>query len=62
MTGSRVLETREHLELPADRIDAMAVSSTDDHPSGYGMQVYAKAVAKAVMHDEIGALRALRRP
>lgn len=61
LTGSRVLESREHLEeLPVDRIDAMAVSSTDDHPSGYGMQMYAKAVAKAVMRDEIGALRALR--
>jgi hypothetical protein len=61
LAGSRILMTREHIEVPTDRIEAMAVSDTDDHPSGYGMQVYAKAVARAVMQDEAGALGALRR-
>ena len=51
VTGHRVVELREVMPLPADRLDRMNISASNFHPSLFGMRLYSAGVAEAVIRE-----------
>ena len=49
VTGTEILETSEYLSPDFGDLDAMGSSKEDDHPSSYGMRIYARAAAEAIV-------------
>jgi len=52
-TGVRIPRTTDYGALPVDRPERMRVTADDHHPSPWGMEFYANAVAEAPFREKI---------
>jgi hypothetical protein len=51
VTRHRVVELREVMSLPGDRLERMNISASNFHPSRFGMQLYGAGVAEAMIRE-----------
>ena len=53
MTGRRVLRTTDYIKMPVPRAERMNAAPDNFHPSLWGMELYANAVAEALVRNEL---------
>lgn len=53
ITGMKILRTLDYVSRPVDRPERIYVSPDDYHPSRWGMEFYANAVAEALFRERI---------
>lgn len=53
VTGKKVLRTTDFVSMPVERPERMNATPDDSHPSLWGMEFYANAVAKALMQERL---------
>jgi len=58
VTGKKVLRTTDYVKLPIEQPERMKAAPDNEHPSLWGMRLYAEAIAEALIQD--GSLE--RRP
>jgi hypothetical protein len=51
VTGKKVLRTTDYVRLPVPQAKRMNATADDNHPSLWGMEFYAKAVAEALVRN-----------
>jgi len=51
VTGKKVLRTTDYIKMPVEQPERMKAAPDNEHPSLWGMNLYAEAVAEALMED-----------
>ena len=51
--GVKILRTTDYVGMPVERPERMNLSPDDYHPSLWGMEFYANAVAEALVREQI---------
>ena len=54
VTGKKVLRTTDYIKMPVEQPERMKAAPDDEHPSLWGMNLYADAVSEAIIRE--GAL------
>jgi hypothetical protein len=52
-TGIKILRTTDYISLPVEQPERMSQSAADLHPSVWGMEFYATAVARALLQERV---------